>query len=224
MISVVIPTLNETAELPATLRSIRKVREIGEVIVVDGGSKDVTQSLARQNGCEVLECPPSRGKQLRLGAFMARGDIILLLHADTWLPENAGHAIFKTLENPAVVGGGFYKVFRDGSRLLAGARLKCALRFQLAHRILGDQGIFARRDALEKIGGVPDRVLMEDVELCRLLRTVGLLALAKATVRTSARRFDRLGVLRTYARMGRVFLQYRFGATDERLKEIYERE
>src|SRR5687768_11389930 len=88
MISVVIPTLNEATELPVTLRCIKKNPEIGEVIVVDGGSTDVTQGLARENGCQVLECPPSRGKQLRLGAFIARGDIILLLHADTWLPDN----------------------------------------------------------------------------------------------------------------------------------------
>jgi len=222
MISVVIPTLNEASELPATLRFIKKNPEIGEVIVVDGGSGDVTQGLARENGCQVFECPPSRGKQLRLGAFMTRGEVILLLHADTWLPENAGQSLLKCLEDPTVVGGGFYKVFRGGSRLLWGSKFKCALRFHLAHRILGDQGMFVRRDALEKVGGIPDLVLMEDVELCRRLRTSGRLCLAKATVRTSPRRFDRLGVFRTYARMWRVFWQYRLGVAPERLKELYE--
>ena len=58
-----------------------------------------------------------------------------------------------------------------------------------------------RREVLASIGGVPDVPLMEDFELCRRLRRCGRLALADATVVTSARRFQKLGVLRTYFRM-----------------------
>src|SRR6185369_8841008 len=182
----------------------RALPEVCEIIVADGGSEDDTRTIARQLGCHVLTTPPGRGGQMMLGARQASADVVLLLHADTWLPKNAGHAALNCLRDPTVVAGGFWKKFRKTPLLLLGSRWKCALRLVLAGRILGDQAIFVRRPILEQIGGVPDQPLMEDFELCRRLRKVGRLALAEATLATSARRFEKLGVLRTYLRMWRV--------------------
>jgi hypothetical protein len=123
-----------------------------------------------------------------------------------------------------VVAGGFWKVFREGSWLMKGSRLRCALRLWAGGRILGDQAMFIRRDALEQIGGVPDMALMEEFELCRRLRSIGRLALAPATVATSARRFARLGVLRTYLRMWGITLRYRLGAAPPELERMYEKD
>jgi len=223
-ISIVIPTLNETAELPETLRRARAVPEVCEIIVVDGGSRDDTRELAAGSGCAVFTAPAGRGGQLRLGASRARGEIVLLLHADTWLPPEAGQAALACCRQPEVVGGGFWKVFRDPTWLMYGARARCGLRLWLAGRILGDQAVFFRREVLDRIGGVPDVPLMEDVELCRRLRPLGRLALADATVVTSTRRFRKLGVLRTYWRMWTVGLRHRLGATPEELRRLYEKE
>jgi rSAM/selenodomain-associated transferase 2 len=223
-ISIVIPTLNETAELPETLRRARAIAEVCEIIVVDGGSRDATCQLAAGSGCSVLTAPAGRGGQLRLGASRARGEIVLLLHADTWLSPEAGRAALACFRQPDVVGGGFWKVFRDPSWLMCGARARCGLRLWLGRRILGDQAMFIRREALERIGGVPEVPLMEDVELCRRLRPLGRLALAEATVVTSTRRFRKLGVLRTYWRMWTVGLRYRLGASPEELQRLYEKE
>jgi rSAM/selenodomain-associated transferase 2 len=223
-ISVVIPTLNEASELPETIRRARLNAEVCEVIVVDGGSGDGTVAVARDLGCQVLESGGGRGGQLRAGAARARGDVVVLLHADTWLPADAGTAILACLRKDRVVGGGFWKQFRGGSWLLRGSRARCALRFWLAGRLLGDQAIFARRATLEQIGGVPDMPLMEEYELCRRLRRAGRLALARATVSTSARRFEKLGVLATYRRMGWVTLRYWLGASPETLRRIYDRD
>ena len=223
-ISIVIPTLNEAAELPETLRRARANAEVCEIIVVDGGSRDDTRLLAEKAGCVVLSAPAGRGGQLRLGASRGRGEIVLLLHADTWLPPEAGRAALESSRDPAVVGGGFWKEFRDPSWLMRGSRARCGLRLWLGGRILGDQAMFIRREALERIGGVPDVPLMEDFELCRRLRPLGRLVLADATVSTSARRFRNLGVLRTYWRMWTVGLRYRLGATPEELRRLYEKE
>jgi cellulose synthase/poly-beta-1,6-N-acetylglucosamine synthase-like glycosyltransferase len=160
---------------------------------------------------------------MRLGAAQARGDVVLLLHADTWLPPGAGRAALECLRKPSVVAGGFWKTFRDGSWLMRGSRFRCGLRLWMRRSILGDQGMFIRRDVLEVIGGVPDLPLMEEFELCRRLRKVGRLALAGATVSTSARRFRQRGVLRTYWRMWSVTVRYWLGASPDELRKLYEK-
>lgn len=223
-ISAIIPTLNESAALPDTVRYAREVAEISEIIVVDGGSADGTAQLAREFGCQVLTTLPGRGGQMRVGTEAAQGDVILLLHADTWLPKVAGVTILNCLRDRSVAGGGFWKSFRDGSWLMAGSRFRCWLRLILARRVLGDQCLFVRREALQKIGGVPDMPLMEEFELCRRLRAVGRLALATATVQTSARRFWKQGVLRTYWRMWRVTVKYYSGVSPHELRRGYEKE
>ena len=222
-ISVVIPALNEAVALPETIRRVRACAEVSEIIVVDGGSTDDTARIAGELGCIILTSPPGRGAQMRLGAAQATGDVILLLHADTHLPSHAGHAILQALRDPTTAGGGFWKVFDQPRWFMRGSRARCWLRLVLGGRILGDQGIFLRRDVLDRIDGVPDWPLMEEYELCRRLRAVGRLTLAAATVVTSARRFHERGGLRTYLRMGWVTLRFWMGATPEELRRLYER-
>lgn len=222
-ISVVIPTLNEQDALPETLKRLKAIPEAMEVIVADGGSRDSTLSIAKDAGCRTVTAPVGRGNQMRAGAAVAGGDVILLLHADTWLPANAGAAALRCLNDPTVVGGGYWKDFRDGTWLMSGSRWRCALRLFLSRRIAGDQGFFIRRETLEKIGGVPEIPLMEEFRLCDLLNKEGRLALAGATVTTSARRFLKAGPLRTYLCMWRVTVLYRLGVAPERLRRIYEK-
>lgn len=161
---------------------------------------------------------------MRLGAAQAVGDVVLLLHADTTIPPEAGQAALNCLRDASVVAGGFWKVFRKTTFLLLGSRWKCAVRLMLGRRIAGDQALFIRREILEQIGGVPNMPLMEEFELCRKLRQTGRLALADATIVTSARRFQKLGVLRTYVRMWWVTELYRLGKSPAELRKIYERE
>jgi rSAM/selenodomain-associated transferase 2 len=222
-LSVIIPTLNEEKTLSATLSRLRAVPQVKEIIVVDGGSKDRTRDVAHCHGCRVLNGVAGRGAQLRRGAGEAHGDVILMLHADTWLPPEAGRAALNCLRDGTVVGGGFWKVFRNPSLLMRTSRPNCALRLLTSHRVMADQALFVRREVLAEIGGVPDMPLMEEFELCKRLRRAGRLALAGATVSTSPRRFQRHGVLRTYLRMWRVTLQYHLGTPPEKLRDIYER-
>ena len=98
---------------------------------------------------------------MRAGAATAHSEVLMYFHADTWLPRNAAHAALNCLRDPLVVAGGFWKVFRDSPLLLLGSRLKCAVRLFVGRRIMGDQCIFVRREALNAIGGVTDLPLME---------------------------------------------------------------
>jgi len=223
-ISIVIPTLNEAAELPETLRRLRRVPEVQEIIIADGGSGDDTVKLAEAAGCVVVSSATGRGRQLRAGAERATGEVILFLHADTWVPPDAGEALLACLAQPGVAAGGFYKIFRDPPNwLVRGSKFKCWWRLLVARRVMADQGIFLRRETLARIGGVPDVPLMEEFELCQRLRPLGRIALADATVVTSARKFRKLGVLRTYALMWRVTVGYYRGVPLEELRRLYER-
>ena len=219
-ISIVIPTLNEAAELPDTLRRAGAVENLHELIVVDAGSTDATQDIARKADCTILECDPSRGRQLRLGAQHASGDIILLLHADTWLPDDAGQTIVHTLAQPGVIAGAFYKRFRDRGPL-PGSRLRCWLLWKLTKKFFGDQAIFVKRTALEQAGGVPEVPLMEEYELCKALAPCGAFALAYGTVLTSARKFREEGLWKTYYRIFLCTWKYAGGTRAEQLQTIY---
>ncbi|MBE9028573.1 glycosyltransferase, partial [filamentous cyanobacterium LEGE 11480] len=94
-ISVIIPTLNEAANLPGTLAGLNTPNI--EIIVADGGSQDATIALAEQAGAKVIQSPPGRATQLNHGAAKATGEIYLFLHADTQLPPNWHALIIQTL-------------------------------------------------------------------------------------------------------------------------------
>jgi rSAM/selenodomain-associated transferase 2 len=222
-LTVVIPARNEEAALPRTLECLQRLPEVREIIVVDGGSSDRTVQAAQSKGCRVLHASGGRGPQLRMGAAHASGDVVLMVHADTWLAPDAGGAILDCLRDETVVGGGVWKRFADPPWLLRGSRFKCAVRLWVYSRIAGDQALFVRRTVLEKLGGVPDQPLMEEFALCDRLNAHGRLALAGSVLLTSARRFRANGVLRTYLLMGWIHLRYRLGTPPAELCRLYER-
>lgn len=220
-ISAIIPARDEAENIPETVRRLRAIPEIKEIILADGGSQDSTREVAEESGCKVLTGAVGRGAQMRLGAEHATGDVLLFVHADSWLPAHAGRALLDCLRDPTVVAGGFWKRFHNPPLSLRGSRWKCAVRLLLGRRIAGDQGLFVRRAALDAVGGVPGIPLMEEFELCRRLRRRGRLALADATIVTSARRFQQLGILRTYWRMWWVTTLYRLGRPAHELAHFY---
>lgn len=220
-VSVIIPTLNEAAELPATLAHLRAAGQVGEVIVADGGSRDVTVELARASGARVIAAPRGRGHQLRAGAALSTGDVLVFLHGDTWMPAGGIASLERILEDPEVVAGAFEKAFRDGPWMLAGSRWKCRVRMHLFQFAYADQAIFVRREVLERVGGVPDVPLMEEHELFRRLQEHGTFQLVPQVVLTSARRFVRAGVLTTYLKMACVEVGWRLGVSPFRLVRWY---
>jgi len=223
-ISVVVPTWNEEVELPETLRRLRAVPEVKEIIVSDAGSIDQTVQLAREAHARIVVGSRSRGGQLRRGAEVATGEVVWFVHADTWVPLPAGRAILEALRDPSVVGGACFKEFRDPPWLTQGSAWRCDFRMRWFQFAYGDQGIFVRRPILQQIGGVADVPLMEEFQLCSDLRLRGKLALAQTTLTTSARRFRQRGLWRTYLRMGWINLRYHFGARPTDLLRHYERE
>jgi len=216
-ISVIVPVLNEAADIREALAALAPLRARGhEVIVVDGGSDDGSASLAAPACDRLLDSGRGRALQMNAGARAAKGDALVFLHADTRLPERADELILAAL---ARASWGRFDV-RIASRRPLLVLVGCAmnLRSRLTGIATGDQAIFVRRDAFP---GFPDIPLMEDIALSRLLKRRGPPACLRARVTTSARRWEARGVLRTIFLMWRLRLLYALGATPQRLARDY---
>ena len=215
-ISVIIPTLDEESQLAAAIRS---VRADAEVVVVDGGSRDATCAVAAAEGARVLGSPPNRGLQQDAGARGAGGEWLVFLHADTRLEGGWAEAL-RTL--PGHVVGGAFRLAIDGRG--GGYRLvECGVRARLwLFRLpYGDQALFARREAYERIGGMPHLPLMEDVAFVRRLGRAGQLAFVPVRAFTSARRWQQHGLIGATVRNWWLLLLYALGHPPARLARRY---
>lgn len=222
-ISVVIPTLNAAAQLPAAAADLMPGLAAGlvrELVVSDGGSADGTRGVAQALGAEWVAGPAGRGGQIGRGVAAARGDWLLILHADTHLPADWPEAAAAHMGDFPDRAGYFRLSFRAAGaapRLVAGwANLRSRLGLPY-----GDQGLLVHRDVLAAAGGVPDLPLMEDVALARAL--AGRLRALPVTASTSADRYLRDGWIRRGGgnlwRLGR----YLAGADPRRLARTYDR-
>lgn len=222
-LSVIIPAFNESAAIGETVSSAMD-DGAHEVIVSDGGSSDDTRSIAKGAGATVMVTRPGRAAQMNEAAASATGDSLLFLHADTRLPKGFASVVRETLAAPGVIAGAFTLRIdspRLSLRVIEGlARIRCNL-FSLPY---GDQAIFMRRDVFTEHGGWPDMHIMEDYELMRRLRCTGRVVVVPETVTTSARRWEKLGVLRTTAINQLVIAGYALGMSPEKLKRLYGRE
>jgi rSAM/selenodomain-associated transferase 2/rSAM/selenodomain-associated transferase 1 len=215
-ISIIIPALNEAADLPAAIASARPSPRV-EVIVVDGGSTDDTPGVAVTCGARLITTPPGRARQMNAGAAAAGGDVLLFLHADTRLPFNYERQVDRVLSQPGTIAGAFPLAFDHVTlslRLIEAAANWRSRRRQLPY---GDQAIFLRRETFKRLDGYRDLPVMEDYELVQRLRRTGRLQLAAGSVITSARRCLHAGVWRTTWTHQRMILGWHLGVAPARL-------
>ena len=193
-----------------------------EVILVDGGSADATtQVMARFPRIRLVTSARGRARQMNAGAREARGDVVLFLHADTRLPDDALGALIATLRDPRVIGGRFDVRFDSPRPIFRVIAFFMNLRSRLSGISTGDQAIFVRRAVFEAAGGYRDIPLMEDIELSRRLKRWGKLAALRLRVVTSARKWEREGALRTIALMWTLRFLYALGVSPARLHRWY---
>jgi rSAM/selenodomain-associated transferase 2 len=219
-VSVIIPVLNEELAIRATLESVICL-EPQEIIVVDGGSVDQTREVAASLGVRVISSERGRALQMNQGARLARGEVLLFLHADTRLPKTALDDVRAAMEDPAMAGGRFdVRLDATGWMLNIVGHL-ISLRSRLSRVATGDQAIFLRREIFHNLGGYPEIPLMEDVALSRALKRAGKVACLKSRVVTSARRWQSEGVWRTIFKMWMLKSLYLMGVSPFRLKRFY---
>lgn len=220
MTSIIIPVYNAASHLEKMLRYTLSLNGNFEVIVVDGGSTDQSISIIQSfPQVKLYRAPKGRSHQMNKGANHAKGDVLLFLHADTYLPENGINEISEIMNDTNCIGGSFYLKFDHDHRMLK-LYSTCS---KINHSLFtyGDQGIFCRASVFHKIGGFMEIPIMEDVEIQFRLRKTGNFIKLPQAVTTSAHRFIENGIVRQMlVDIGLVFL-YRLGASPYWLKKYY---
>jgi rSAM/selenodomain-associated transferase 2 len=221
-LSIIIPVLDEAAEIAEALAALAPLRERGaEIIVVDGGSRDGTLEAARPLAEVVITAPRGRGSQMNAGAAAAHGGMLLFLHADTRLPAGADRHVIDVLGRARRAWGRFDVTIAGRSPLLAIVAAMMDWRSRITGIATGDQAMFMTRAAFAQAGGFPDIALMEDIVMSRRLKAITPPACLAARVTTSGRRWDRDGVLRTIFMMWRLRLAFFLGVEPAHLARQY---
>ena len=218
-ISVVIPALNEGAQIREAVRQTRSLGEC-EIVVVDGGSSDGTLNEAEEAD-QVLSTPPGRAIQQNAGAKASRGDVLLFLHADCRLQAGGLEAIRRLLHDSRYVGGCFrqeiqapgwkYRILERGNNARA----------RILKWAYGDQGIFVRRSVFDELGGFPELKLMEDLYFMKRLKRAGRIAVIDPPIQISARRWQKKGLFRQTVRNWSLITLAHLGVSPNRLARFY---
>ncbi|MGR9072460.1 MAG: TIGR04283 family arsenosugar biosynthesis glycosyltransferase [Gammaproteobacteria bacterium] len=222
-LSIIVPVLNEARGIADSLRALDQLRKKNcEVIVADGGSRDETLSISEPLADKTIAAPRGRARQMNAGAALARANILLFLHADTFLPDGALEAIREGVEQ-GYRWGRFDVELAGNHPMLKVVAWMMNRRSRLTGIATGDQAIFIDRAAFKKIGGFPDIPLMEDIAVSRKLKRLGKPYCIAAKASTSGRRWENDGVLSTILLMWLLRLAYFLGAEPEKLAQIYSR-
>lgn len=221
LVSVIIPTLNEQANILKTLQCFQADRTSGklEVIIADGGSGDDTRLMAEGLYDIWVDAPKGRARQMNAGAQRANAPLLWFVHADTLVPERAFHYLY-TVANTRIWGrfdvslSGRMTMFRVIEYMINWR----SRTFGIA---TGDQGLFISQALYQQIGGFPDQPLMEDVEISKRLKRLQNPDCSRIRLNTSSRRWEQHGIWRTILLMWRLRYQYYRGVSSEQLFRAY---
>ncbi|HEY8098593.1 MAG TPA: TIGR04283 family arsenosugar biosynthesis glycosyltransferase [Methylobacter sp.] len=215
--SIIIPTLNEEKTIASCLLALQPLRSNCEIIIVD--ASDDQSAIPAALADKIISSSKGRARQMNLGASHASGDILLFLHADTFLPEHALQLIEKRLGNKQ---WGRFDIQLSGDHfMLKIIAWMMNLRSRLTGIATGDQVIFVTRKAFATAGLYPEIALMEDIALSKALKKISPPVCINAKVTSSGRRWERYGIYRTILLMWSLRLRYFFGADPQLLAVLY---
>jgi rSAM/selenodomain-associated transferase 2 len=202
MISIITPVFNEEKNIKPFMSYLGSLEGDFELIMVDGGSSDHTMDEVQKyidcfnHKLILLVSERGRAIQMNKGANMARGDILLFLHVDCVLENDALTIIEKLTYDNNVAGGGFKQAFSNPDFFLKFQSDTGNIRAGITQVFFGDYGIFLKKKVFRKIGGYDDIPFLEDVEICRKAKKYGRLLQVDRRIVTSPRRYLKKGKVR----------------------------
>lgn len=223
--AIVIPVLNEAEQLRILLPQLQHLKAEWLLVVVDGGSRDETATIANKHAHYCLSSTKGRAPQQNAGARHLRplldaSALLVFLHADTRLPEHFSQAMHSFQESSSGWGrfdlrlSGSQPCFRVIERLIN-------WRSRLTGIATGDQALFFKLDFFFHLQGFPQQPLMEDIEICLRAKKQSRPFYSSAKVTTSSRKWEREGILRTIVLMWCCRAAYFFGVSAERIHDWY---
>jgi uncharacterized protein len=227
-LSIIIPVLYEAERIQTCLANLTRLAgDLNlEVIIIDGDPQANTLShlpSAYSHVLKGIQSPKGRGTQMNAGVKIAQGQVLLFLHADTDLPEQALQHIIRTCTQAPFAGGAFDLAIASPRWSLKLIGKVASWRSRLTHIPYGDQAIFMRKDVFEQVQGYPDIPLMEDVALMQRLKQQGHpIQILSKTVKVSARRWEKEGIMRCTLRNWSLILLYFLGIAPETLARWYQ--
>jgi rSAM/selenodomain-associated transferase 2 len=222
--SIIVPVLNEKDGIRSLVQHLKDISagESVEIIVVDADTAGGTISKIQSGEIVKLLSPKGRGIQMNRGAEVAKGNVLLFLHADTFLPQNALAHLKHALTDDTCVGGAF-DLGIDSERILLRLTAWCAsLKHRMTRIPYGDQAISIRSDFFRDIGGYREVPLFEDVELMKRIKKLKKkITIIRYRTRTSPRKWEKEGILYTIIRNWTLQALYLLGASPEFLVKYY---
>jgi rSAM/selenodomain-associated transferase 2 len=222
--SIIIPVINEEGAINAAIERLAALPGASamEIIVVDGDRSGKTVGAIRERNVRTATGEKGRGSQMNCGAALAEGDILVFLHADTRLPADAFALMEGALYDETLMAGAFDLDIDSGRPVYRLIACIASLRSRLTRIPYGDQVQFFRRAYFNEIGGFANIPLMEDVEIMgRIRKQGGRITIIKRAVMTSARRWEKEGIIRCTLRNWLLIILYFAGVSPERLLRFY---
>lgn len=174
-VSIIIPALNEAENLIHNLPEVRsQMGPTDELIVVDNGSSDHTEVIARQFGARVISEPiRGRSRARNKGIEAAGGEVVIFLDADCRPVPRWLDCLLKPFSN-AEIGcvAGEIRILFSEDRLGAYLSDKGHLsqRVNFSHSFLpyaGSGNVAFRRKVLQRIGGFDEAMFSgHDADIC----------------------------------------------------------
>jgi hypothetical protein len=219
-----VPVHRKDAKLPAIRKSVIPSSTPTELIIVMN-NKELEGSIRPEGAGEriVTSDRIGRGYAFVRGAMEARGDIVLLLHSDTLLPEKWDRAITRALDSGRASCGAFSLSFDMPSLYLRALILLSDAFYYLTGEVWGDRAIFMRREILRQCLDAMNVPLLEDVRVSECLRERGRILLLKEKVVTSAEGFLTEGMVRHAWKALWCRLLYALGASPQSMYDYYYR-
>ena len=195
-VSIIIPTINESQNLPLLLSDLYELNKESEIIVVDANSKDTTKEISLIYGVRYFCVEQrNRGYQLNYGANKAKGTWLFFLHADSRLTKNWSrevNSVFKS--NRDLIYFFRFKVQKQ-HLIFRFLELFVQLRSNFLKTPYGDQGLLISRENFSKNKGYKNFPIMEDIDfILRLGKNKKLIPL-KSSIFTSGRKWDNINIL-----------------------------